>query len=202
MSRQQLNAPPPPQAPLRADAARNVQRVVEVAARLIAEDPGVGMNEIAEAAGVGRATVYRHFASREVLLQAIWVQVMADCEAAIEAAQLDEGTAVEALGRLTQAWLDIAVRYSFSELLHQTDFSISAERRRQQRRVFRQPLLAVIRRGQASDELSSAVSPEWAVQALRSLIQAGARAVAAGELARADAPAMVLRTLLDGLKPA
>jgi len=47
----------------RADAARNRQRVLEAARRLFAErDPAtVTMGDIAEAAGVGRATVYRRF---------------------------------------------------------------------------------------------------------------------------------------------
>lgn len=189
----------PPDHPLRADAARNVQRIVEVAARLLAQDPGIGMVEVAEAAGVGRATVYRHFATREALLQTIWSHAMAECEAAIDECRLDEGTAADALGRLTRAWLEINVRYSFSQLVLQTDFAVSPKRRRQQRRVFSEPLLALVRRGQASGELASSVSPEWAVQTFRSLMQGGARAVAGGDLPRAEAPGVVLNTLLNGL---
>jgi len=41
---------------LRADAARNVHRIVEVAAQRLGVDPGVGMAEVAAAAGVSRAT--------------------------------------------------------------------------------------------------------------------------------------------------
>ncbi len=81
----------------------------------------------------------------------------------------------------------------------QTDFAVSPKRRRQQRRVFSEPLLALIQRGQASGELSASVSPEWGVQTFRSLMQGGARAVADGGLARAAAPDVVLTTLLNGL---
>ncbi|MEV5607371.1 helix-turn-helix domain-containing protein [Streptomyces sp. NPDC052225] len=47
----------------RADAARNRLRVLEAAARLFAErDPqSVGMEDIARAAGVGKATLYRRY---------------------------------------------------------------------------------------------------------------------------------------------
>jgi len=45
----------------RADAARNRQRVLEAADRLFAQPGPVTMEDIARAAGVGRATLYRRF---------------------------------------------------------------------------------------------------------------------------------------------
>lgn len=45
----------------RADAARNRQRVLTAAGRLFAESATVTMEDIARAAGVGRATLYRRY---------------------------------------------------------------------------------------------------------------------------------------------
>ncbi|CAA9453475.1 MAG: Transcriptional regulator, AcrR family [uncultured Rubrobacteraceae bacterium] len=57
---------------LRADAARNRARVLEVAReRLAAGDAELPMNTIARDAGVGVGTVYRHFPSREALLESL-----------------------------------------------------------------------------------------------------------------------------------
>jgi AcrR family transcriptional regulator len=57
---------------LRADAARNRARVLEVAYETFAsEGLSVPIDEIARRAGVGAGTVYRHFPTKEALFTAI-----------------------------------------------------------------------------------------------------------------------------------
>ena len=61
-----------PARPLRADAARNRARVLEVAYETFAaEGLGVPIDEIARRAGVGAGTVYRHFPTKEDLYRAV-----------------------------------------------------------------------------------------------------------------------------------
>jgi AcrR family transcriptional regulator len=61
-----------PARPLRADAARNRARVLEVAYETFAaEGLGVPIDEIARRAGVGAGTVYRHFPTKEDLFRAV-----------------------------------------------------------------------------------------------------------------------------------
>ena len=58
--------------PLRADAARNRARVLEVAVEAFAaEGLSVPIDEIARRAGVGAGTVYRHFPAKEDLVLAV-----------------------------------------------------------------------------------------------------------------------------------
>lgn len=58
--------------PLRADAARNRARVLEVAYEtMAAEGLSVPIDEIARRAGVGAGTVYRHFPTKEALFGAV-----------------------------------------------------------------------------------------------------------------------------------
>jgi AcrR family transcriptional regulator len=58
---------------LRADAARNRARLLEAAARLVAEHgaAGVTMEAVASAANVGKGTVFRRFGDRTGLLTAL-----------------------------------------------------------------------------------------------------------------------------------
>jgi AcrR family transcriptional regulator len=59
--------------PLRADARRNRDRLLEVAVRAFSHDgPDVTLESIASAAGVGIGTLYRHFPTREALIEAAY----------------------------------------------------------------------------------------------------------------------------------
>ncbi|MET9735792.1 helix-turn-helix domain-containing protein [Streptomyces sp. NPDC006458] len=63
-----------PAVPKRADARRNHQRLLRVAAELFAEHgENASLDEIAKRAGVGSGTLYRHFPTRQALLEAAYV---------------------------------------------------------------------------------------------------------------------------------
>ena len=58
--------------PLRRDAAANRERVLDAAAEVFHEPGlGAGLEDVARRAGVGVATVYRRFPTREALLEAL-----------------------------------------------------------------------------------------------------------------------------------
>ncbi|WP_082473967.1 TetR/AcrR family transcriptional regulator [Curtobacterium sp. Leaf261] len=58
--------------PLRADAARNRELVLQTARRLFAERGlGVTLNDIAHEAGVGVGTVYRRFPDKDAIIEAL-----------------------------------------------------------------------------------------------------------------------------------
>ncbi|GAB7044089.1 MULTISPECIES: TetR/AcrR family transcriptional regulator [Catenuloplanes] len=56
---------------MRKDAARNWQLIVDTGRRFVDEGIPVQLNEVARAASVGVATVYRHFPTPEALLETI-----------------------------------------------------------------------------------------------------------------------------------
>jgi AcrR family transcriptional regulator len=63
----------PAERPLRRDAERNRQRILEVAHEAFAEDGlAITLDEIARRAGVGVGTVYRRFPDKEQLIDALF----------------------------------------------------------------------------------------------------------------------------------
>ncbi|RAG80543.1 TetR/AcrR family transcriptional regulator [Streptacidiphilus pinicola] len=71
---------------LRADARRNRERILEAAVRAFSEKGAdVPIDTIAKAAGVGSATLYRHFPTREALVEAAYRNELARvCDSAAE----------------------------------------------------------------------------------------------------------------------
>ena len=68
-----MSAPPSPDRPLRRDAERNRQRILEAAREAFAEDGlAVTLDEIARRAGVGVGTIYRRFPDKEQLIDALF----------------------------------------------------------------------------------------------------------------------------------
>ena len=61
--------------PMRADAQRNYARLLEAASGAFAEHGAddVSLEEIARRAGVGIGTLYRHFPTRQALLEAVYI---------------------------------------------------------------------------------------------------------------------------------
>lgn len=65
---------PPRLKPMRADARRNREKLLEVARQVFSsEGTGIPLDYIAEKAGLGAGTVYRHFPTKELLIQAVLV---------------------------------------------------------------------------------------------------------------------------------
>lgn len=77
-------------APLRADARENRRRIIAVARRLFAaRGLDVSMAAIARHAGVGMATLYRRFPTRQDLLAEVFAEQFEQCAAIIESAMAD-----------------------------------------------------------------------------------------------------------------
>lgn len=60
----------------RSDALRNREVVLEVGLSILGQNPHLSMQEIATASGLGRTTIYRHFADRDELLDAVLGKVI------------------------------------------------------------------------------------------------------------------------------
>jgi AcrR family transcriptional regulator len=65
--------PEPPSRRIRADAQRNRARILEVARKAFARSgAGASLDDIARQAGIGPGTLYRHFPTRDALIEAVY----------------------------------------------------------------------------------------------------------------------------------
>jgi AcrR family transcriptional regulator len=79
-----------PDRPLRKDAERNRQRILEAARELFAQQGlGVTLNDVAHHAGVGVGTVYRRFPDKSQLIEELFEQQVGELVALMEEALED-----------------------------------------------------------------------------------------------------------------
>jgi AcrR family transcriptional regulator len=100
---------------MRADAARNLDAVLQTGARLLAEDPGTSIATIAAQAGVDRRTVYRRFACREALRDAVFETKLDAVDAVLDDARLDSAPIAVALHRFLEGIIAVVRRYPIDQ---------------------------------------------------------------------------------------
>jgi AcrR family transcriptional regulator len=178
----------------RAVAERNAEAILEAALRVLAEEPDAGTARIAAEAGVGRATVYRHYPDREALERALRERAGAELRRVIaEAVAATDAGIAAALESLVGGLLTLKARYA---MLAPPRDPAAARRRMEE---INRPLREIVEAAQAHGELRADVPAQWILASLRGLILAAHDERAARRLTLEETPARVVSTLLDGL---
>jgi AcrR family transcriptional regulator len=142
----------------RSDALRNRERVLDAATELVRrKGEKVPMAQIAEHAGVGIGTVYRHFSTREDLLGALVHRSFGIAVKNARAAADHPGSALEGIRLFFLATL--RDREQFVLPLHGGPPVFTADTRKRQADV-RTALRSLIERGQTAGELRPDLNPE------------------------------------------
>jgi AcrR family transcriptional regulator len=184
--------------PRRADAERNVAALIQAAIECLSRDPDASMADVARAAGVGRVTLYAHFPSRRALIEATVDHVLVEGEAALEAADIEQGTAPEALGRVVGSAWSVLDRYSSLYALAEGEVGPGLRARHG---PFLSTIERLIERGRNEGAFRTDVPLRWMVAAYYSLMHGAGREVVEGRLDPADAPAVLTATILGAFAP-
>ncbi|MFE2327403.1 TetR/AcrR family transcriptional regulator [Streptomyces sp. NPDC059385] len=177
--------------------AMDRDQVLRDAAALLSRKSTATMDEVARAAGIGRATLHRHFAGRDALVRALEELGIREFEVAFGNARLDEGSAIDALRRLVAESEPNAELLAFlvtENQLFEGD-QVNEGWERLDARV-----CALFRRGQEEGDIRIDLSPAWLTEALYGLIGTGAWAVMDGRVAAKDFQYMIIELLLGGVK--
>jgi AcrR family transcriptional regulator len=103
--------------PLRADARRNRQQIIDAARTLfVRRGPEVPMDEIARTAGVGIGTLYRRFPHRDELIRAVSVDNFQRLREVARVIEDEESDPDVALGRLLRSTLELRLGLMLSVL--------------------------------------------------------------------------------------
>ncbi|MEW2358758.1 helix-turn-helix domain-containing protein [Spirillospora sp. NPDC029432] len=183
---------------MRADARRNRERIVEAALRTFAErGPAASMEEIAQVAGVGVGTLYRHFPDRRALLEEIasealerliaFARTLAPPPAAHDSGAPGDGGGTpgwDALLRLVD--YSVAQPYALLKTVGEEAAAVPPDRLREADAL----IAGIAERAQKEGTLRSDVTPAEVVAIF------GTAVCRPG--ARADDP--LIRVMLDGLR--
>lgn len=180
---------------LRADAARNRERLVAEARRFFcAGDTAVPLEGIAQAAGVGVATLYRHFPTREALVEAVYGSEL-DAFAADAESLLAAHGALDAL----RMWMDryacfVAAKHAMRDALRIALTSPAASTPETRARI--RVVVAQFTAADAADgTIRKDVEPDDVTLILAGAVLMTSTSTDASQLRR------LLDLLLDGLRP-
>jgi AcrR family transcriptional regulator len=178
------------------------EQVLAAAQRQLNLDPTSSMAAIAEAAGVGRATLHRHVASREALLTEIgvrsldrWESRLDEREVATVAASGDADRIRACLEGLVDDFVADSDDFGFALTDSYMCTSPPLVERVRDLENRENELYAA---AQAVGVLRSDVTARWLGHAVYGLLVAARDALAQGDVPRRDLGALVLSTFLTG----
>jgi AcrR family transcriptional regulator len=177
---------------------RTPAAILETAAHLLAERRDASMNDIAAAAGVGRATLYRYFPTREALVNALADGALDELAVRIADAGLDQVPASEALQRLLRAVLAVGDRYVV--LLDEGTALAGRDTADDAHQGVVAPMQTLIRRGQDDGTLRHDLDAAVLLQLFGGLVLAAINASLPRTFGVEQAAALTASVFLDGAR--
>jgi len=108
--------------PLRSDARRNLEQLLDAARDLVADKgAGVALDEVAQRAGVGIATLYRRFPDRASLLRGVVLDALEQTRAVAGRAAEEHDDPFEALAAYLRDALELRVSAVIPQVLDVLD---------------------------------------------------------------------------------
>lgn len=174
-----------------------VDAVAAATARHLALAPAASMQELAEAAGISRATLFRRFPSRAALIAELCQAAAQAYVRAVDEAAPEEGAPPQALGRVVDALGRLA---SVVGLLGLQPLSDHVEASLLSRTADTdEKLRRLVRRGQESGHFRVEVDPEWFLAMMTWLMVGAADSVRLGRLTANAAQRHLSATLAAAL---
>jgi TetR/AcrR family transcriptional regulator, mexCD-oprJ operon repressor len=168
--------------------------ILEAAARVLGRRPDAAMADIADEAGVGRATLYRHFPTRESLLQGAEEAGIAELTEGIESANLGDLPVERAIARMVSVFLRTGAKYA-ALITQDEDRQDSIDKER-----VIQPVRDVIDRGVQEGVLRGDLPADVLFEMFSALLERALWLTVAGTTTPEAATDAVVDLFLDGAR--
>jgi TetR/AcrR family transcriptional regulator, mexCD-oprJ operon repressor len=180
-------------APRQALQQRVAAAILDGAAQIFAvQGEQASMNDVAEAAGVARATVYRYFPNREALLDELAQAAVSDVDARLASARIDEVAPEDGIARAVRALVDVGD--SFVLLARER---LRSDPERFERKLTR-PVRQLFERGQVSGDIRNDIASARLTESLIGLIVGVLTSTP--PLGKEDMTATITGLFLDGAR--
>lgn len=174
--------------------SRSREELLSSLVNALADQPRASMGQLAVAVGLSRATLCRHFPSRDAMVLAMTEAGISHAEHAFARARPHEGTAEHSIKRLIEEILPIAEFYVYvGQQIHANE----AKEARVQ--PLRTSLIALFQQWQSAGELRTDLPAAWLAESMSALLSSAATMIRTGRLARHDAAQCVFELLWRGI---
>ena len=178
--------------PRRADAQHSIDRILAAAREQFATNPRASIEDIANAAGVGRMTLYGHFRTRADLIEATLADALGSGEEVLKVVDLTGEPRAVMRELLLSSW---SLVWQSSALLAAAEGTLGEERIRELHEAPAERLERLIRRGQDTGAFRTDLPVLWLVNAVHYLLHGAATEVRVGRLAADDAARVVSQSV-------
>jgi AcrR family transcriptional regulator len=170
---------------------RTAAAILDAAVRVWSERGGVAnLTDVAAAAGVSRATLYRYYPNREALLKAL-----AAGASRVVAAGLDRAPVEVAIERIVRGFASVADRYAVIEAEH-VELDLD-----EKERLIEAPIRAVFERGVETGVLRQDIPLDVLRELFGGVLLAAVKLAARPEIGIEEASAAATSVFLAGARP-
>lgn len=172
---------------------RTSAAILDAAARVFYEEgASANLASVAAAAGISRATLYRYYANREALLEALSADAIEAAVRRLADAGLERASVDDAIGRLVRAMLAVGDRYAMVAD-HQSMLKAANER-------LASVLRDVLRRGVDAGDLRTDLAVDVLYEFLAATILTALKLTQKHGLGLEEASAAAAAMFLDGAR--
>lgn len=171
--------------------------ILDAATELLVVKPTASLNDIAEEAGIGIATLHRYIDSRDHLMSQLGFRAIAVVSETMSRIQLDEEHAEAYIPRLIEELIPLGDKIYF--LAHETALNENEELVKAEQKLL-EPIKQAIQLLQQQGKFRQDLSSDWIFGVLYSLLFHTWQQVQQGYVARHSAAKLLMDTLFLGVQ--